>query len=85
MAVYCSQFDISFANYAEPCRTRKITTFFVGIVVAIDDIKSISQVVKMLIIDSITLISPDVYEITNHGSCVGLGRKNLRKLKSVQF
>ena len=64
---------------------KKITTFFVGIVVAIDDIKSIYQVVKMFLIDGITLISPVVYEITNHGSCVGLDRKNMQKLKSVQF
>ena len=56
-----------------------------GIVAAIDVIKSILQIVKVLLIDGFTLISPVVYEITNHGSCVGLGRKNMQKLKSVQF
>ena len=56
-----------------------------GIVAAIEVIKSIFQIIKMLLIDGVTLISPVVYEFGNHGSYVGLGRKNKQKLKCVQF
>ena len=56
-----------------------------GIVTAIEVIKSIFQFTKMLLIDGITLILSVVYEFANHGSYVGLDRKNKQKFKCVQF
>ena len=56
-----------------------------GIVAAIEVIKSIFQIIKMLLIDGVTLILSVVYEFANHGSYVVLDRKNKQNFKCVQF